>query len=60
LEVHRDRAGRFQTDLFERYGRSEKALVLSFMNMYVSPEGSVNQLTWRKVLLHITVDLIDG
>jgi len=36
LEVPRDRAGTFQTDLFERYGRSEKALVLSFMDMYVS------------------------
>lgn len=36
LEVPRDRAGRFQTELFDRYGRSEKALVLSFMDMYVS------------------------
>jgi putative transposase len=36
LEVPRDRAGTFQTDLFERYGRSEKALVLTFMDMYVS------------------------
>lgn len=36
LEVPRDRAGTFQTELFERYGRSEKALVLSFMDMYVS------------------------
>ena len=36
LEVPRDRAGTFQTELFERYGRSEKALVLTFMDMYVS------------------------
>jgi putative transposase len=36
LDVPRDREGRFQTELFERYGRSEKALVLSFMDMYVS------------------------
>ena len=36
LEVPRDREGRFQTELFERYSRSEKALVLSFMDMYVS------------------------
>ena len=36
LDVPRDREGRFQTELFERYQRSEKALVLSFMDMYVS------------------------
>ena len=36
LEVPRDRAGTFRTELFERYGRSEKALLLSFMDMYVS------------------------
>lgn len=35
LEVCRDRDGRFRTDLFERYQRSEKALVLSFIEMYV-------------------------
>ena len=36
LDVPRDRAGTFRTELFERYGRSEKALVLTFMDMYVS------------------------
>lgn len=36
LDVPRDRAGTFQTELFERYQRSEKALVLTFMDMYVS------------------------
>lgn len=35
LEVPRDRQGRFQTELFERYQRSEKALVLALMEMYV-------------------------
>ena len=35
LEVPRDRAGTFQTALFERYQRSEKALVLSLMDMVV-------------------------
>lgn len=35
LEVPRDRAGTFQTELFERYQRSEKALVLSLMDMVV-------------------------
>lgn len=35
LEVPRDRAGTFRTELFERYQRSEKALVLSLMDMVV-------------------------
>jgi transposase-like protein len=35
LEVPRDRAGSFRTELFERYQRSEKALVLSLMDMVV-------------------------
>ncbi len=35
LLVPRDREGRFSTELFERYQRSEKALVLSLMEMYV-------------------------
>ena len=35
LLVPRDREGRFSTELFERYQRSEKALVLSLMQMYV-------------------------
>lgn len=35
LMVPKDREGRFQTELFERYQRSEKALVLSIMEMYV-------------------------
>jgi len=35
LLVPRDREGQFQTELFERYQRSEKAFVLSLMEMYV-------------------------
>jgi transposase-like protein len=35
LEVPRDRDGTFQTTLFERYQRSEKALVLVLMQMVV-------------------------
>jgi len=35
LEVPRDREGTFQTELFERYQRSEKALVLALMQMVV-------------------------
>jgi transposase-like protein len=35
LMVPRDREGRFCTELFERYQRSEKAFVLALMEMYV-------------------------
>lgn len=35
LLVPRDRDGQFSTELFERYQRSEKAFVLSLMEMYV-------------------------
>jgi len=35
LEVPRDRDGTFQTALFQRYQRSEKALVLTLMKMVV-------------------------
>ena len=35
LEVPRDREGTFQTSLFQRYQRSEKALVLGMMQMVV-------------------------
>ena len=35
LEVPRDREGTFQTRLFDRYQRSEKALVLALMQMVV-------------------------
>jgi len=35
LNVCRDREGEFRTDLFDRYQRSEKALVLSLLEMYL-------------------------
>ncbi len=35
LRVPRDREGRFSTDLFERYQRSEKALVLALQESYL-------------------------
>ena len=35
LRVPQDRAGRFSTEVFERYQRSEKALVASMAEMYV-------------------------
>lgn len=35
LEVPRDRDGTFQTELFERYQRSEKALMTTLMQMVI-------------------------
>jgi transposase-like protein len=35
LLVPKDREGQFQTELFERYQRSEKALLLAIMPMYL-------------------------
>ena len=35
LRVPQDREGRFSTDLFERYQRSERALVAALAEMYV-------------------------
>src|SRR5438105_8472966 len=35
LKVPQDRQGRFSTELFERYQRSEKALVAALAEMYV-------------------------
>ena len=35
LRVPQDRSGHFRTEVFERYQRSEKALVASLMEMYV-------------------------
>src|SRR4051812_12445571 len=35
LRVPQDRQGRFRTEVFERYHRSEKALVAAMLEMYV-------------------------
>ena len=43
MEVCRDRDGLFQTELFRRYQRSERALVLSMTEMYL------NGVSTRKV-----------
>lgn len=49
LEVPRDRQGTFQTHLFERYQRSEKALVLAMMEMVVQGVSTrrVKKITTR-------------
>jgi transposase-like protein len=41
LRVPQDRPGRFSTELFERYQRSEKALVAALAEMYRRALGSV-------------------
>lgn len=40
LRVPRDRDGRFSTELFERYQRSEKALVSALAEMHVQGVSS--------------------
>jgi len=47
LLVPQDREGRFQTDLFQRYQRNEKALVLALAEMYVQGVSTrrVKQIT---------------
>ena len=48
LEVPRDREGTFQTALFERYQRSEKALVLALMQMVVRGGGLLPRAERRR------------
>ena len=47
LQVPRDREGRFSTELFARYQRSEKALVSALAEMYVQgvPTRMVKAIT---------------
>ncbi|HUU26662.1 MAG TPA: IS256 family transposase [archaeon] len=49
LFVPKDRQGRFQTSLFERYQRSEKALVLALQQMYLQGVSTrkVTEITER-------------
>lgn len=47
LRVPQDRQGRFSTEIFERYQRSEKALVAALAEMYIrgvsTPKGQSDQ-----------------
>lgn len=51
LKVPQDRQGRFSTELFERYQRSEKALVAALAEMYVQGVST------RKIK-HVTEELV--
>jgi transposase-like protein len=48
LRVPQDRAGRFSTELFERYQRSERALVAALAEMYVQGVSTRKSLPSRK------------
>ena len=45
LMLTKDREGRFQTELFEKYQRNEKALTLAIMEMYVQARKYLNMET---------------
>jgi putative transposase len=47
LRVPQDRTGRFSTALFERYQRSEKALVGALSEMYVQGVSTRGRRGWR-------------
>jgi transposase-like protein len=48
LRVPQDRLGRFSTELFERYQRSEKALVGTLAEMYVQGVSTRKSLPSRR------------
>jgi transposase-like protein len=48
LRVPQDRAGRFSTELFERYQRSERALVAALAEMYVQGVSTRKSLPSRR------------
>ena len=48
LRVPQDRGGRFSTELFERYQRSERALVAALAEMYVPGVSTRKSLPSRK------------
>ena len=50
LRVPQDRMGRFSTELFERYQRSEKALVGTLAEMYVQGVSTRKVLTMGEAL----------
>ena len=49
LEVPRDREGTFKTELFERYQRNEKALVLALMEMVNIVHSGVSTRKVKKI-----------
>lgn len=62
LRVPRDREGRFSTELFERYQRSEKALVLALAEMYIQGVSTrkVAAITEQLLGEHISASTISA
>ncbi|ESY17750.1 hypothetical protein X749_30575 [Mesorhizobium sp. LNJC391B00] len=58
LRVPQDRAGRFSTELVERYQRSERALVATLTEMYVQGVSTrkVRSGTSQAVLIAVGID----
>jgi putative transposase len=56
LMVPKDREGRFRTELFERYQRSEKALVLALVEMYLQGVSTrkVKRITEELCGVHVS------
>jgi putative transposase len=57
LRVPQDRTGRFSTELFERYQRSERALVAALAEMYVQGVSTCKSLPSRRRVKAITEEL---
>ena len=62
LMVPKDREGRFQTELFEKYQRSEKALLLAVAEMYVQGVSTrkVKKITEELCGLEISRSQVSG
>ena len=57
LRIPQDRTGRFSTELFERYQRSERALVAALAEMYVQGVSTCKSLPSRRRVKAITEEL---
>ncbi len=62
LMVPKDREGEFQTELFERYQRSEKALVLAMVQMYLEGVSTrkVSAITEELCGLEVSKSQVSG
>jgi len=62
LRVPRDRKGRFSTDIFERYQRSEKALVLALQESYLQGVSTrkVKKITEKLCGVQFTKDQVSS
>ena len=60
LRVPQDREGRFSTEMFERYQRSEKALVAALVEMYVQGVSTRKVKAITEELCGHDVQRVDG